>query len=152
MSMSGSEDDSGVRMSIPYNPSVKAVGESFGTGVLLGVLHLFPVFRSRLWLFVAIGFILFSVLILLRRLVWKRVLIVRDDALIVPTGFLRLRRARLAFADIRRVSFGQLFQIVVLRVSTDERSVEIMDRYLPDREVLFELRRILETSLPAREP
>ena len=144
-------DDSGVRMSIPYNPSAKGVGWSFGVAVSFGMLQLlFPWFRAPLWLLAEVVFVLFSVLLFLRRSVWKRVLTVTDDALIVPTGFLRLQPARLVFANIRRVSVVQLYRSLYLRVSTDERTVEIMDLYLPDRQMFLELKRVLESSSQVR--
>jgi hypothetical protein len=147
--MTASKGDAAVRMSIPYNPSAQGVRAFVGIGAGLGVLHLFPLFQSRVWLGFGIGFILFAGLLFLRRAVWKRVLTVTDDALIVPTGFMRLRTVRAPFASIRHISVIQLYVNLLLQVRTDERTIEIMDLYLPDREVLFELKRILESSASA---
>ena len=135
--------------SIPYNPSVRGVGVFASFGIGLGVLNRFPWFQSRLWFGASIGFIGIAGLLFLRRTVWKRVLTIADDSLVVPVGFLRLRPTRLLCASIRRVWVTEIFGTALLRIRTAERDIEIQDIYLPDRRVFWTLKRVLESSAPA---
>ena len=134
--------------SIPYDPSVRSIGLFVSLGIALGVLNQFPWFESRLWLGASLGFVGMSVLLFLRRSLWRRVLTVTDDCFVVPTGFLRLRTTRLSFSSIRRVWVTEIFGTAILRVRTTDRDIEIHDLYLPDRTVFRELKRILESSVP----
>ena len=135
--------------SIPYNPRAGAVGVFASFGIVLAVLNRFPWFQARVWFGAAISFIGIAFLLLLRRTVWKRVLTIADDSFIVPVGFLRLRPTPVWFASIRRVWVTQLFGTAILRIRTAERDIEIQDMYLPDRTVLWDLKRLLESSAPS---
>lgn len=137
-------------MSIPYNPSGRGVLAFLGFGVFFAMSTLVPGFHSRSALILAVGFVLIAALLWLRRSIWKRVLVVTDEAFIVPSGFLRLRPTRMEFDRVRECSIIQLYANLLLRIRTDDQSVEIMDVYLPDRQVLFQLRSILESSAARR--
>ena len=134
--------------SIPYNPSAGGVGVFAGLGIVLGIVNRLPWFQSRLWFGAALAFIALAVLLFLRRTIWKRVLTIADDSLVVPMGFLRLRPTPLLFASIQRVWVTPMFGTAILRIRTVERDVEIQDMYLPDRAVLWHLKRVLESSAP----
>jgi hypothetical protein len=138
--------------SIPYNPSARAVGVFASFGIVLAVLNRFPWFQSPLWFGAAIGFIGIAVLLFLRRTVWKRVLTIADDSFVVPMGFLRLRPVPIWFASIRRVWVTEIFGTAILRIRTAERDIEIQDMYLPDRAVLWDLKRILESAATSPPP
>src|SRR5688572_21502653 len=134
--------------SIPYNPSARGIGVFASLGLVLGVLNRLPWFQSRLWFGAASAFMGIAALLFLRRTVWKRVLTIADDHFVVPMGFLRLRPTRLWFASIRRVWVTEMFGTAILRIRTAERDIEIQDMYLPDRTVLWDLKRVLESSAP----
>ena len=138
--------------STPYNPSARSVGVFAGFGIALIVLNRFSWFQARVWFAAAIFFLGIAVLLVLRRTFWKRVLIVTDDSLIVPVGFLRLRPTTVLFENIRHVWVTQIAFTAVLRIRTAEGDIEIQDIYLADRTVFWDLKRILETSAPLPPP
>ena len=138
--------------STPYNPSSRSIGAFAGFGIALIVLNRFPWFQARVWFGAAIFFFAIAFLLWLRRTIWKRVLIVTDDCLVVPVGFLRLRPTTVLFENIREAWVTKIAFTLVLRIRTTEGDIEIQDIYLADRTVLWELKRILETSAPLPEP
>jgi hypothetical protein len=131
--------------SIPYNPSLQSLAAFGALGITIIAVNRVAPFGSPFFLSAAAAFIALSVALLLRRLLWKRSLVVTEDAISVPSGFLRLRPRQISFASIQRVWVTRLFRTDVLRVRTNAGDVEIHDIYLPETKMLWELKRFLES-------
>lgn len=129
---------------IPYNPSLSSVAAFGALGTTIIAVDAVAPFGSPFFLGAAAVFIALSVALLLRRSLWKRCLVITEDAISVPSGFLRLRPRQVSLASIQGVSVTRLFRSDILRVRTSAGDVEIQDMYLPETETLWELKRILE--------
>jgi hypothetical protein len=117
-----------------YNPRLSLVFLLFGGGfgwLLVGALvcgctpHGFV-----LWFGLAptiLGF-----LVIVRRLAFKCFLVLEEDALILPTGFGRVRTMRIPYASIERVWETSLPFSTVLSLATKEGKFEIISMMLPD--------------------
>jgi hypothetical protein len=67
-----------------------------------------------------------------RRLIFKCYLVLDGDALILPTGFGRVRTTRIPYTSIERVWETRLPFTVVLSVATKEGKFEVVSAMLPD--------------------
>jgi hypothetical protein len=120
--------------SIPYNPSLSSIGFFLGLGILFLVAsQLLPRAFPILILF-SLLFTLCAVLLWLRRTLWTRQLHLSETAITVPTGFLRLRPVTVRYADIEFVWIAVLGVTRVLSAKTPDRTLEIQDIFLPDRD------------------
>ena len=132
---------------IPYDPSFKAIGLFWGLSLVLAGMQLVPWLRAPFYWVGAILFCTVSALLFLRRTLWSRHLVLTNDSVIVPSGFLRLRPRRLLLADIQQVRVFWLYWTAVLRVRSSEETVEIQDFYLPDVASFYELTRLFDSHL-----
>jgi hypothetical protein len=78
--------------------------------------------------------ILLALLLGVRRVSFDRRLLLDQDEMVLPTGFLQMGTARVAYASIERVWRHYLPATVVLRVATEKRTFEIVSVLLPDDE------------------
>ena len=69
---------------------------------------------------------------LVRRLSCNRYLRLDSDGLILPTGFLRLRPARIPYTSIERVWQTSIPWMAVLCIATKEGKFEVLSGMLPD--------------------
>jgi hypothetical protein len=107
-----------------YDPRWQIIALNFGAG--LGWLCLVRISNGRLNLFsVILGLIPITMAILLaiRRLVFKRHLVLDIDAILLPTGFLRVRAVRIPYNDIKRVWWTRLIWINVICFGTNAREI-----------------------------
>jgi hypothetical protein len=73
-----------------------------------------------------------GLLVIARRLAFKCFLVLEEDALILPTGFGRVRTTRIPYASIERVWETNLPFTTVLSVATKEGKFEVVSMMLPD--------------------
>jgi hypothetical protein len=73
-----------------------------------------------------------SALLTVRRLAFKRCLFLDGDALIVPSGFLRVRNARVPYTSIKRVWQSSFPLMAVLCITTHRGKFEIVAGMLAD--------------------
>jgi hypothetical protein len=130
--------------SIPYDPSLRSVVVFVALGIGIGSVTALPWIQTATFMRAAIGIVVISVVLMARRAYWKRCLIVTDEVIIVPSGFLRLRPRPVSLKGIERVWVTRIFWTDVLRVRTIEGDVEIQDMYLPELKMLWELKAFLE--------
>jgi hypothetical protein len=76
--------------------------------------------------------IVLGLLLAVRRLAFTRYLVLERDELIVPTGLLRVRAARISYVNIQRVWQSSFPLMAVLEVATKEGKFEIVSGMLPD--------------------
>jgi hypothetical protein len=118
----------------PYNPRLSLVAFTAGAGfvwlTLMGLLCGCWPHGFSLWFGVAP--IVLGLLLTVRRLVFKCYLVLDKDALLLPTGFGRVRTKRVPYMSIERVWETRLPFTVVLSVATKEGKFEVVSAMLPD--------------------
>ena len=105
------------------------------------------------WIDILLGLlpILVGLLLFIRRLAFKRHILLDSDALTVPTGFLRLRTTRIPYTTIERVSeISFLWRTASLCIATNKGRFEIFSEMLRDVGSYIEVRAFLN-STNARE-
>jgi hypothetical protein len=128
-----------------YNPRWSLVFLLFG-GVLawLVVVGLACGCRPHgfvLWFALALSIL--GLLSTVRRLAFKCYLVLDKDALLLPTGFGRVRTKRVPYASIERIWETRLPFTVVLSVGTKEGKFEVVSAMLPDAGSYIEVGRFL---------
>jgi len=120
----------------PYNPRPRLI-------FLLATVGLLWIGVQRLsWGRMPTGFSLWfglvpvalALLLGVRRIVFDRRLLLDNDGMTLPTGFLQTSTARIDYTSIKRVWRHYLPAAVVLRVATQKRIFEIVSVLLPDNE------------------
>lgn len=105
--------------------------------------------------------ILMGLLVAARRLAINRCLILEEDALVLPTGFLQMWTARILYKDMDAVWQTYLPLAGVIRISTRNRKFQIVSILLPDNPSYIELREFLYSQAhenrassgpPSRQP
>ncbi len=137
----------------PYNFRLRLILFAFGTGLLWIAV------QWLLWGHIPTGFSLWfgfipvalALILAVRRILFKRCLLLDNDGMILPIGPLQMRTARVEYVSIQRVWRHYLPLTVVLRVSTEKRTFEILSTLLPDDESYraleaFLTRKVLENS------
>ena len=83
-------------------------------------------------LWVALAPTILGLLVTVRRLAFKGYLVLDEDALILPTGFGRVRTTRIPYTSIERVWETSLPFTTVLSIATKEGKFEVVSTMLPD--------------------
>ncbi len=117
-----------------YNPKLRLLVLNFGAGVAwIAVATLLCACRPNTFsLSFGLVPILIGLLLTVRRLVFKRYLVLDSDALMLPTGFLRVRATRIPYKDIERVWQIRLPWMPVLCVGTKQGKFEVLSGMLPE--------------------
>ncbi len=131
-----------------YNPGWRILILTFGSGLawisLLAFIGNHP--PSPIGLSFGLLPILMGLLLTVRRLVFKRHLILDRDALMVPTGFLRIRTKRIPYMDIERVWQVRLLWANVLCVDTKQGKFEIVSTLLPETDSVIAIGAFLNSK------
>jgi len=117
-----------------YNPTWRIITFLFGAG-LSWLILVKALDAGRLNVFnLSFGLIpiAMALLLVIRRLALKRRLVLDTDALLLPTGFLRVRAVRIPYDDINRVWRTRLVWIDVLCLGTKRGKFEILTTLLPE--------------------
>jgi hypothetical protein len=135
----------------PYNPRLRLILLISGVGPLwIGVERLsWGRMPTGFSLWFGLLPIMLALLLGVRRVSFDRRLLLDKDEMILPTGFLQIGTARIAYASIERVWRHYLPATVVLRVATKKRTLEIASVLLPDNESYRALEEFL--NLKAQE-
>jgi hypothetical protein len=91
-----------------------------------------------------------GLLVTVRRLVFKSYLVLDKDALILPTGFGRVRTKRVPYASIERVWETRLPFTIVLSVGTKEGKFEVVSAMLPEASSYVDIGKFLYAQV--RQP
>jgi hypothetical protein len=129
----------------PYNPRVRLILLVAGVGLLwIGIQRLsWGRMPTGFSLWFGLVPIFLAILLGIRGVSSDRRLVLDEDEILLPTGFLQRGTERIAYSNIQRVWRQYLPATVVLRVATEERTFEIASVLLPDNESY----RALETFL-----
>lgn len=90
--------------------------------------------------------ILFGLLLVLRRLTFHRTLRLDCDALLLPTGFLRVRTAWVPYNSIERVWQTNIPWMAVLCIATKNGKFEVLSGMLPDADSYLAVRDFLTSQ------
>ena len=119
----------------PYNPRPGLILLVSGVGLLwIGVQWLSWGIPTGLGLWFGLVPIMLAVLLGVRRAALDRCLLLNQDQMILPTGFLQTGTARIEYGSIKRVCRHYLPAAVVLRVATEKRTFEIVSVLLPEND------------------
>lgn len=128
-----------------YNPRLWLVALTVGVGfawlTLVGLLCGCWPHGFSLWFGVLL--IMLGLLMTVRRLVFKCSLVLEKDALMLPTGFGRVRTKRIPYTSIERVWETRLPFAVVLSVATKEGKFEVVSTMLPDADSYVDIGKFL---------
>jgi hypothetical protein len=117
-----------------YNPRLSLLCLLFGGGlawlIVMGIGCGCTPHGFTLWF--GLAPIILGLLLTVRRLAFKCYLVLDEDALILPTGFGRVRTIRIPYTSIERVWETSLPFATVLCLATKEGKFEIVSRMLPD--------------------
>src|SRR6266446_6382431 len=118
----------------PYNPRLWLLILPFGAGIgWITVAGLVCNCRPN-WFSLSLGgvSIMLGLLLSIRRLAFKCYLSLDSDALILPSGFLRVRTTRIPYLSIERVWQVYVPWMAVLCIATKQGKFEILSGMLPD--------------------
>ena len=125
--------------------------------ILLSTFSASPAWMGLVWFLregrpspvgISFGFLLtfLGVLVAVRRFVLKRHLVLDSDALMLPTGFLRLRTRRIPYVEIERVWQVRLLWMPVLCIRTKRGKFEVLSGMLPNANSYIEVGNFLNSQ------
>lgn len=130
-----------------YDPQWWLIGYIFAGCIIMMILTAFP------WIFslkigVSLGGFLFlmTLLLTLRRLIFRRYLELGESALMLPTGFLRSRIVEIPYSAIERIWETRMLLADVLCLGVGKRTFEIRTSFLPDEGSYMAIRDFLGSS------
>jgi len=117
-----------------YNPKLWLLVLTFGAGVAWIAAVAVQCGRSPNTFSLSFGLIpiLLGLLLTVRRLAFKRYLVLDSDALMLPTGFLRVRTTRIPYMNIERVWQIRLPWMAVLCIGTKQGKFDVLSGMLPE--------------------
>ena len=129
----------------PYNPRLFVIIWCIGAGAAwIAIVWYLSDHRARLAsLSIGLVVILMGLLVTARRLTMNRRLILDEDALVLPTGFLQMWTTRILYKDMEAVWQTFLPNTGVIRISTKDRKFQIVSTLLPDNKTYRDLREFL---------
>jgi hypothetical protein len=92
-----------------------------------------------------------GLILTVRRLAFKCHLVLDEDALILPTGFGRVRTTRTPYTSIERVRETSLPFTTVLSVATKEGKFEVVSTMLPDARSYVEVGKFLKLGFESSQ-
>jgi hypothetical protein len=128
-----------------YNPRLWLFALSFGASFAwLTILG----FECGCWphgfmLWFGLAPVIFGLLLAVRRFAFKCYLVLDEDALILPTGFGRVRTTRIPYTSIERVWESSLPFTRVLFFATKEGKFEVLSTMLPNTNSYIEIGKFL---------
>ncbi len=136
---------------IPYNPRAKLFVLILVAGNLPWILSFISWFPPKLAL---LGSLIAGAIVVvggIRRLLLKRSLILRENDMVIPTGFIQLRSTTVAYAqlsELREVPFAVPFFSWSLHVNSftfryGETTLGLKSILMPDDETYLEVRNFL---------
>jgi len=120
----------------PYNPRPRLILVVAGVGLLWIVVLTLSWGRmpTGFGLWFGLVPIILALLLAVRRASLHRLLLLDIDEMVLPTGLLQIGTVRVPYSDIQRVWRHYLPAAVVLRVTTERRTFEIVSVLLPNAE------------------
>lgn len=118
----------------PYSPRLWLLVLNLGAGVgWIAVVALICGCRpNTISLSLGLVLIVLGLLLAVRRLAFNCYLVLESDALMLPTGFLRVRTTRIPYMNIERVWQIHLPWMAVLCVGTKQGKFEVLSGMLPE--------------------
>ncbi|SRR6266705_3298304 len=132
-----------------YNPRLWLIVLTFGGGIawITAVGLLCACRPHAISLSFGLAPIILGLLLTVRRLAFKRYLLLDTDALVLPTGFLRVRTTRIPYMSIERVWQTRLPFAAVLCVATKEARFDVVSAMLPDVASYIDVGKFLNSQM-----
>jgi hypothetical protein len=134
-----------VPLQLSYNPSPKRIALLLGGGIAWLCLQIAwgqrTVHSFAFWL--GIAAVIMGLLVAVRRVFFRRVIILDNDGLSLPSGLGRLHSVAIPYTSIRQIQHIPFLSLCVLQVVTDTGKFEIVSEMLPDRTSYVQVARIL---------
>ncbi len=132
---------------IPYNPRAKLILLMLALGPLLWILSFISWFPPKLALLGSLIAGASVVVFGIRRLLLKRSLTLRENDMVIPTGFMQLRSTTVAYAqlsELREYPFAMPIFSWSLHVDTftfrnGETTLQLTSTLMPDHETYLEV-------------
>jgi hypothetical protein len=144
----------------PYNPPLRFLPLSFGTGFLWIAVdwlrwgHIPPTGFGLWHSLIGLIPIAFAFIVGVRRIFVEHYLLLDNDSMVLPIGLFQMRTAKIEYTSIRRVwrHYTTYYAVAVLQVATEKQTFDIMSTFLPDNESCcaleeFLTRKALENEL-----
>ena len=138
----------------PYNPQLRLILWASGAGFAwIGIQRLsWGRLPTGFSLWFGLAPVVLAMLLVARRLTLNRSLLLNEDEMILPTGFLQTGTARIPYSSVQGVWRHYLPATVVLRVATERRTYEIVSMLLPDRESYLAIEEFLTAKARENTP
>jgi hypothetical protein len=129
----------------PYNPQPRLILWVSGAGLAWIAIQRLSWGRLPTGFSLWFGLVpvVLAMLLVVRRVMGDRSVLLNEDEMILPTGFLQTGTSRILYSSIQRVWRHYLPATVVLRVATERRTHEIVSMLLPDSESYLAIERFL---------
>jgi hypothetical protein len=131
-----------------YNPRSWLIVLLFGAGIawiaVNGFLYGHRPFGIISLMF-SFGPIMLGSLLAVRRVAFQRYLVLDKEALLLPTGFLRLRVTRIPYFSIERVWQTRLPFGAVLSIATKDGKFDVVSAMLPDADSYVDIGKFLQS-------
>lgn len=130
---------------IPYNPRAKLILLMLAIGPLLWILSFISSLPPKLALLGSLIAGALAVAVGIRRLLLKRSLTLRENDMVIPTGFMQLRSTTVAYAqlsELREYPFPHMHQLPYVHNITfrnGEKTIQLSSILMPDDETYLEV-------------
>lgn len=128
---------------IPYNPRAKVFVLIILGGASLWFLSFMIGLPPKLALLGSLIAGAFVVVLGIRRLLLKRFLTLRENDMIIPTGFLYLRDTPVAYSRLNQLREYPLFHAHTLTFRNGKATLQLTSLLMPDDETYLEVRDFL---------
>jgi hypothetical protein len=138
----------------PYNPQPRLILWVSGAGLAwIGIQRLsWDRLPTGFSLWFGLVPVVLAMLLVIRRLMLNRSVLLNEDEMILPTGFLQTGTARIPYSSVQRVWRHYLPATIVLRVATERRTYEIVSMLLRDRESYLAIEEFLTAKTHENAP
>lgn len=137
----------------PYNPRRQIVAIPWACAAALAIAGFVSgahTPRARgIALGLAAAFAAFGLLIALRRYAFPRDLVIDEEGIWLPSGFLRLHARRVAFAEISGIREAFIPCTAVLCLRSRGRTYEVISTSLPDHETYLAVAGYIDSRVSA---
>jgi hypothetical protein len=130
---------------IPYNPRAKLILLMLAIGPLLWILSFISYLPPKLALLGSLIAGALAVAVGIRRLLLKRSLTLRENDMVIPTGFMQLRSTTVAYAqlsELREYPFPHMHPLGYVHNITfrnGEKTIQLSSILMPDDETYLEV-------------
>jgi len=124
---------------IPYNPRAKLILLMLALGPLLWILSFISYLPPKLALLGSLIAGALAVAVGIRRLLLKRSLTLRENDMVIPTGFMQLRSTTVAYAQLSELREYPFPHVHNITFRNGEKTIQLSSILMPDDETYLEV-------------